>query len=432
MKKAVLSNRIYMNADPTLLKELDEELTYKIPSYKANEQPTIIKTIKRIKPGLVSIPIGRRDLIPDDYEVKDKRILVPTEFPITKGEITLRPAQKKIYDDIDSNALINAKVSWGKTFTGIAIAQKLGQKTLVITHTIAIRSTWVKEYKKFFGIEPSIIGSGKFNTSGPLVVANIQSLYNYLPQVAEMFGTVIVDEVHRVPSRTFSTIVDSLYAKYKIGLSGTLERKDGKHVVLRDYFGEKVYTPPKENQMEPIIHIIKSPIRFMDGARVPWAVRENDLCANEEYRHLVAMLSAAYAAKGHKVLTVANRVHFLKQCALLSGPSAISITSVDSPEYRDSLEDKLISGKIDQIFGTGKIFSEGISIPPLSCLILAGPLNNMPLLEQLIGRIQRKLEGKPQPIVVDINLKGSTATRQANGRLGHYIKQGHMYKIFET
>lgn len=426
MPKAVISNRIYLDAEPDLIKSFDEELTYVLPSYKVGEPPQVMKTLRRIKRNLVSLPIGRLDLIPEGYEIFDKRNLVPTKFPEAKG-IILRPAQQHIYDEIDDNALINAKPSWGKTFTGIAIAEKLGQKTLVVVHTIAIRSTWVKEYKNFYGIEPGIIGSGKFNLDAPLVVGNIQTIYNNIPKVAQEFGTMIVDEVHRVPSNTFSKIVDTNYARYKIGLSGTLERKDGKHVVLRDYFGNTVFKPPKENQMDPTVTIIKTDIRFMEGARIPWAIRVNDLSNNNEYRHLISMLSAAYAAKGHKVLVVGDRVHFLKTCAELAGEKAISITGEDEIAERDKLEQRLINNEINQIFGTGKIFSEGISIPPLSCLILAFPLNNMPLLEQLIGRIQRELKGKLTPVLVDINLKGGTVQRQASNRLGHYIKQG--YKV---
>jgi superfamily II DNA or RNA helicase len=77
------------------------------------------------------------------------------------------------------------------------------------------------------------------------------------------------------------------------------------------------------------------------------------------------------------------------------------------------------------LFGTQSIFSEGISINELSCLVLATPINNEPLLTQLIGRILRKEEGKMQPVVVDINLRGKTAARQSNARMGYYIKQGY-------
>ena len=52
--------------------------------------------------------------------------------------------------------------------------------------------------------------------------------------------------MHHVSSPTFSKIIDTNYARYKIGLSGTIERKDGKHVVFRDYFGHTVFKPPKD------------------------------------------------------------------------------------------------------------------------------------------------------------------------------------------
>ena len=186
----------------------------------------------------------------------------------------------------------------------MAIAGKLGQKTLVVTHTVALRTQWAKEVKKVYGFEPGIIGSGNFDMDTPIVVSNTQTLYRNIDKVKKEFGTVILDEMHHVSSPTFSRVLDTNYCRYKIGLSGTIERKDGKHVVFRDYFSPNVYKPPKENFMTPSIDIFRSEIRFMDGARTPWATRVNNLANNEEYRHTVAMLASAYAARGHKVLVV--------------------------------------------------------------------------------------------------------------------------------
>ena len=81
------------------------------------------------------------------------------------------------------------------------------------------------------------------------------------------------------------------------------------------------------------------------------------------------------------------------------------------------------------LFGTQSIFSEGISINELSCLVLGTPVNNDPLLTQLIGRIIRKIDGKKQPVVVDFHLKGKTAARQASARMGYYMKQGYEVNI---
>jgi len=424
--KAIISNRIYMEVSNEYKDFLSKELTYTIPSHNPNDPPLVIKNMVRIRSNLVSIPVGRTDLIPEDYEVSDNRQMSCQELP--KFKFTLRKSQKEVYDAIDDNAIINAWVSWGKTFTGLAIAGKLGQKTLVITHTVPLRNQWAKEVEKVYGFKPSIIGSGNFDLSKPIVVGNTQTLYRKLPEIKREFGTIILDEMHHVSSPTFSKIIDTNYARYKIGLSGTIERKDGKHVVFRDYFGQNVYKPPKENFMSPTIHILRSEVRFMDGARTPWANRVTHLANDNEYRHTVAMAAAAYAARGHKVLVVSDRVHFLKACAELAGDRAICVTGEVSHEDRETYMAEIRNNKKDILFGTQAIFSEGISLNNLSCLILGTPINNEPLLTQLIGRVIRKEENKLSPVIVDIHLVGNTAKRQASNRMGYYMKQGYKIK----
>ena len=424
--KAVLSNRIYMSVTKELHNIIEKELTYSIPPRIPTDPPLVFKTIRFIKEGLISIPIGRVDLIPDDYEIIDKRVSVPTEHEKFKFE--LRPSQKRVHDEIDDNAIVNAWVSWGKTFTGLAIAAKLGQKTLVVTHTTNLRNQWEKEVQKCFGIQAGRIGSGQFNIKAPIVVGNIQSLYRKMDDIKQEFGTLILDEMHHVSSPTFTRIVDEMPTRYKIGLTGTLERKDGRHVVFRDYFGHNVFKPPKENYLIPEVHVIKSDIRFLDGSFTPWAERINHLAYNEEYVHSVAMIAAKYAALGHKVLVVSDRVAFLKACARLVGDNAVSITGDMDFEEREKTMEQIKEDK-NILFGTQSIFSEGISLNDLSCLVLGTPVNNEPLLTQLVGRVIRDKEGKEKPVVVDIHLKGKTATRQANARMGYYLKQDYEVKV---
>jgi len=420
--KAVVSNRILLEVTPEYKEVLSKELTYKVPAPNPKDPPLVIKNMARVRENLVSIPIGRTDLIPDEYEVVDKRIMVPVDFPDFK--FTLRESQQAVYDDLRDNSIINAWVSWGKTFTGLAIAGKLGQKTLVVTHTVPLRNQWAKEVEKVYGIIPGLIGSGTYNADSCIVVGNTQTLYRNIEKIRKEFGTIILDEMHHVSSPTFSKIIDTSHARYKIGLSGTIERKDGKHVVFRDYFSKNVYKPPKENFMTPKVNIVKSEIRFMDGARIPWANRVTNLATNEEYIHTVSMLAAFYAAKGHKVLVVSDRVNFLKNCAILAGDKAICVTGDVPHEERETLLNEINYGNKNILFGTQAIFSEGISVNALSVLILGTPINNEPLLTQLIGRVIREREGKKTPIIVDIHLKGNTAKKQASNRMGYYMKQG--------
>ena len=424
--KAVVSNRIYMDIDPQAFNALDKALTYKIDSYRSDVAPTMIKNVRKIRNGLVSIPVGRFDLIPEGYEIKDKRVLLPVDFP--KFGFDLRESQQDVYDAIEDNAIINAFVSWGKTFTALAVAAKLGQKTLVVTHTVSLRTQWEKEIRKVFGIEPGIIGSGKYDISPPIVVGNIQTLYKLRGKIEKEFGTIIIDECHHIPANTFSKLVDASYARYKIGLSGTVQRKDGKHVIMPDYFGHTKFTPPKENYMEPTIEVIQTKIRFMDGAKIPWANRINDLVRQEEYGKLICFLAAAYRKQGYKVLLLSDRVYFLKRVKETLGEHCELITGEVPLAEREKKIERVQSGKVDILLGTQSIFSEGISVNPLSCLILATPVSNTPLLTQLVGRVIREYPGKIDPVVVDINLKGKTAEKQAKLRLGHYLQQG--YNVF--
>ena len=424
--KAVLSNRIYIECTNEYQEYLDKELTYSIPPRRPTDPPIIIKNMGVVRAGLVTLPIGRTDLIPNDYEIVDKRIEIsiePFDF-----KFTLRDSQQSVYDEVEGSCIINAWVSWGKTFTALAIANKLQQKTLIVTHTLALRAQWEKEVQKVFGVTAGVIGSGKFEIDSPFVVGNVQTLYRNIDKITKEFGTIILDEMHHVSSPTFTRIIDASRAKNKIGLTGTLQRKDGRHVVFRDYFSSTVFKPPKENYLTPSVDIINSGIRFMDG-NVDWATRVNNLAFDWEYQNMIGILAASYAAKGHKVLVVADRVDFLKSCARLVGDNAICVTGDIPHEQRAEMVKQIFTDK-DILFGTQSIFSEGISLDCLSCLILGTPVNNEPLLTQLIGRVIRMYDGKPQPKVVDVNLHGRTARKQASARRGYYMRQG--YEVFEV
>ena len=424
--KAVLSNRIYIECTNEYQEYLDKELTYSIPPRRPTDPPIIIKNMGVVRAGLVTLPIGRTDLIPNDYEIVDKRVdspIKPLDF-----KFTLRDSQQSVYDEVEGSCIINAWVSWGKTFTALAIANKLQQKTLIVTHTLALRGQWEKEVKKVFGVTAGVIGSGKFEIDSPFVVGNVQTLYRNIDKITKEFGTIILDEMHHVSSPTFTRIIDASRAKNKIGLTGTLQRKDGRHVVFRDYFSSTVFKPPKENYLTPSVDIINSGIRFMDG-NVDWATRVNSLAFDWEYQNMIGILAASYAAKGHKVLVVADRVDFLKSCARLVGDNAICVTGDIPHQQRAEMVKEIFTDK-DVLFGTQSIFSEGISLDCLSCLILGTPINNEPLLTQLIGRVIRMYDGKQQPKVVDINLHGRTARKQASARRGYYMRQG--YDVFEV
>lgn len=301
----------------------------------------------------------------------------------------------------------------------MAIATKLKQKTLIITHTVFLRDQWQSEIEKCLGIKAGVIGSGKYDIKSPIVVSNIQSLKKYVLDIRDKFGTIIVDEVHRMPANIFKEVVGSFKARYKVGLSATLWRKDGKHVMLQDYMGTKLYQPPDENNIKPIITIVQTNIKFESGSNTPWGTKVTQLINNPAYIELVLNLSQAQASRGFKVLTVSDRTEFLTTCAEILDNFKLIIGPTDDRSFDHNI--------YDGIFGSKQIFMEGINIPPLSCLILGTPTNNRAVLEQLIGRVCRLYEGKNTPEVIDIALEGNTAKSQLATRINFYVEKG--YKI---
>ena len=430
-KKAVISNRIFVSYSPELYDKCKAELTYKIPSRMPKEAPEIKTTLKKIGERALSIPVGRTDLIPKGYEIIDKRALKPAKFPAFRFE--LRASQKEVHDQVVDNCLINANVSWGKTFTGIAIAANLGQKTLVITHTTNLRVQWEEEVRKTLGIEPGVIGSSKMHYDSPITISNIQTLRKHSKALSEEFGTIIVDEVHHCPSKTFEECLNDFKARYKIGLSATLQRKDFLHVVLKDYFGHTVYKPKPENQMKPEVLLVKSDIPFNSNQMIPWANKVNQLVRRPEYLNLITTLAENAAEQGHKVLVVSDRTDFLERCHEKHSDISVLITGQISNEEERKKRHNLLrkSDKVNILYGALSIYKEGISENYLSCLILAAPTNNDPMLQQLIGRVIRVQEGKITPLIIDIILKGSTGKNQAMTRIRHYSNNNYRITTLE-
>lgn len=425
MPKAIISNKIYLDVSPEVSKKLINSLTYKIrkniPGAKAHFiQYDIVKNYKLLPKNIMAIPVGRIDLIPADYEILDKRIIHELPFPDPK--FPLRGTQLDVYNEVDDTCFINAMVGWGKTFTALHIARKLGQKTLVVCHNTMLRDQWKEEIEKLFGMPVGVIGSGEFDIDHTIVVGNIQTLVKVGPQICKEFGTVIVDEAHHCPASTFTNFIDGMYARYKIGLSGTMQRKDGKQVLFRDFFGSKLYQPPQENTLAPTVQIVRTGIALSPGD--PWVKKINNLLYDPDYQRFIAAAAKLQIDKGHKVLIVADRVEFLQQVGELIGEQCVCITGGTTFDERTELKRQIEDGEKSCIAGSRQIFAEGISVNILSCLILAVPIANDGLLEQLIGRIMRLHKDKLPPLVLDMQFSGPSDRKQNKDRVAFYMRKG--------
>jgi len=405
-------------------KAIIKALTYKIQKDTGSKKFATVETIKNYKllpKGILSIPQGRQDLIPEGYEVLDKRTTVPVPFPTPK--FPLRPEQQVVYDEVSDTVFINALVGWGKTFTALHLAHKFGQKTLVITHTAALRDQWCEEVELLFGIKCGIIGGGELDYEDHFItIANVQTLIKHSISLSKEFGCVILDEAHHCPATTFAAIIDSFHARYRIALSGTMVRKDQKHIVFGDYFGQHVVKPPQSNTMTPQVKIIKPGLTLKPGAT--WVEKINDLTQNDDYRRFIASVALTQMDAGHSVLVIADRVEFLEKVSEYVGDESVLVIGGSELEERQKAKEQLLSGEKKCVCGSRQIFSEGISVNILSCVILAVPMSNDSLLEQIVGRVMRIHEGKLNPLVIDIQFSGWADKKQNNDRLGLYMRKG--------
>lgn len=429
MPKAIISNKIYLDTTPEIKKELIGKLTYKIknpprPGLNHFNMFTIIKNYKVLPRDILAIPAGRLDLIPKDYEIVDKRI--DEEYPFPYPKLQPFDYQQVVLDQVNDMFFLNAKVGWGKTFTALHAARKLGKKTLIVCHTTILRDQWIEEAQELFDMPIGIISAERIDMDHTIVVGNIQTLIKKLPLIAKEFGTVIMDEAHHCPASTFTEFIDGMYARYKIGLSGTMKRKDGKQLLFKDFFGPVLFQPPENGTMVPSVRIINSGTALSPGD--PWVEKVNKLLYDPDYQSFIAKLARMQMDKGHKVLVVADRVEFLQNVGALIGKDCVCVIGDTSFDDRKRIKHQINSGEKGCVAGSRQIVSEGWSVNTLSCLILAVPISAPSegdgLLEQLCGRIQRKAKDKLDPIVFDINFNGPADRKQNNERLAFYQRQG--------
>lgn len=432
--KAIISNKVYLS-DPSdgsvaWATPIKEACTHKIPvPFNPNQgrfaKPyKIIKSYTYLGKGIFTVPSGREDLIPDYFEIIDKRISIPIpHYPEFLFKNRLRESQLEAMDFAlrHGNCLIKARPGWGKTFTALAIAAALKQRTLILVHTKALAEQWIEEIKSVYAIEDSAIGriwEGRVDIGDFITIGIVKTLHNNRMSLTKTFGLVIVDEVHHLPADQFSSFIDLSHARYKIGMTGTLERKDQKHAIIFDYISTNVFIAPDENVMVPIVDVVPVPIDFdqLDGT---YAAKVTALNNDPAFQHVLGSLCTTYAGLGHSVLFVSDRISMLEALKESIGDNAVLYHSSLSKNEKENALARMRSGKAKILLGSLRIFLEGISENYLSCLILGASISGPPL-EQVIGRVIRQREGKLTPIIVDVLLAGKTMKRHHEERVKTY------------
>jgi len=77
-----------------------------------------------------------------------------------------------------------------------------------------------------------VLGGGSHDVTA-ITVTTYDSAYRYVNEYGDQFGLLVVDEEHHLPAPTYRQIPEMIIAPYRLGLTATYERPDGKHDFLR-------------------------------------------------------------------------------------------------------------------------------------------------------------------------------------------------------
>jgi superfamily II DNA or RNA helicase len=343
---------------------------------------------------------------------------------------SLRPEQQVMVDsffqinDRIRSGLFQAPCGWGKTYVGCNLIARANKPTLILLHTKLLFRQWIDELEKQIpGIKIGKVGDGLLDIQ-EITVGIYKSVLNNIDELHDKFGLLLVDEAHLCPADMFSQAVNSINCRAKIAISATPRRKDGKHIVLDDYFTTfKAYAEDPRVLAIPKVEIFQTDIRFnvLDPKR-DWSRQTNKLALNSELHRLIAEKAIEKVNQGRCILILGERLDWLRELNKIIPDSVLMIGGTLEEQRKEVLENV---GPKYKVVLTTKLFDEGISCHRLDTLFLVFPSNNPIKLEQRIGRIIREHVDKQRPLVCDFWLTGAIVYKQQNNRRNWYIQRGY-------
>ena len=305
----------------------------------------------------------------------------------------------------------------------IKMLADLGRTALVVVPRSNLVKQWVSRLLEHTSLKRRDIGvvvSGKASWEGKKVVVGLVhslALDRYGEDFKKAFGVIVFDEVDRsVPPTTFAPVVTMFPAKYRIGASAVTKRQDGMEVVFKKHVGQMILKGADKNRMKPGVYMHE--FAGDSGFVYPGSPKLNrrgmllsKLSKNVARNLLIVRYIKALYTSGRRVLILSDRTAQLIQLRLMCSKK-YEIPLSEMGYYTRSLDlgggkkkhipvdyRQRVASDCKVIFATYGLCALGTDIPDLAGLVYATPQSNT---TQSKGRIERLIEGKETPIIVDI------------------------------
>ena len=322
------------------------------------------------------------------------------------------------------------------TVMGIEVIRQMRQRTVILVHKEFLRDQWMEELAKFLPeASVGLVQEGTYDWDKDVVLVMIQTLLSkrvYPNKFFQGVGLVVSDEAHRLGAKKWRYAITQFPAKYRLLLTATPERRDGRHVVFERHVGPNYHEMrrtglrPRVERMELRTYMPADQYtRPSDGqvllSRVITMLSKNEV----RNKKLAKVMWRALQAR-RQVLVLSDRLEQLDVFRDLLRPKLPSdtvITKFIGGTTKKVRADRARAPDADLILGTFAMAQEGLNIPTMSVLMMATPRADV---QQPVGRILRPLEGKGEPVLVDpVDVSVGICIGLAGARWKQYRKLGY-------
>ncbi|KAB2849736.1 MAG: DUF559 domain-containing protein [Hyphomicrobiaceae bacterium] len=335
----------------------------------------------------------------------------------------LRPEQKVAADAMleGDTGVLAATTAFGKTVVAAWLIAQRGVSTLVLVHRRQLLDQWVERLAAFLSLPVKsigCIGGGKNRPSGLLDVAVIQSLVRkgvVDDRVAD-YGHLVVDECHHLSAHSFEQVARQSKARFVLGLSATVARKDGHHPIIFMQCGPVRHRVSARSQAasRPFEHhVLVQPTSFQScrppdpDRRLEFQALYQELVEDEARNRRICddVLDSVRSDRSPLVLTERNdHLDRLEHGLTDRIQHLVVLRAGLGKKQRQALAERLAAIPRDEpraILATGRYVGEGFDDPRLDTLFLTLPVSWRGTVAQYAGRLHRLYDGKREVRIYD-------------------------------
>jgi superfamily II DNA or RNA helicase len=354
----------------------------------------------------------------------------------------------------------------GKTYLAQMAMQATPRSTLIVVPTLDLMHQWYAHLVAAFPDAPvGLLGGGSRDKTA-ILVATYDSAAIHAETLGNQYALIIFDECHHLPTDFNRVIAEYAIAPYRLGLSATPERTDGKHVDLNILIGKEVYRKRAEDLAgkalaEHEIVQIKVDLSQKERERYNELIQtRNDFLRDSKislgsiqgWQHFVQMSARSQAGRramlAHReakeiALGTDGKLRILVDLLAKHYPERVLIFTADNATVYRISQDLLIPAITHQTpvkerhevltkFREGEykclvashVLNEGVDVPAASVAIILSGTGSAREYTQRLGRILRKgnQENKLailyEVVAADTSEEGTSARRRGEERRG--------------